>query len=152
MPAHHISTAGHRSPGFFWLQWPSLNTTFGKTTTFKWSKTDLSKNGLFDENAYLILIGFDRNAIFDVFAVFDRFYGISGHHWFSTGFSLFSWCQVSPLKLVIFVILVRKITKIINFSENHENVTDKPDTSEMTLFRHCFMKKQSIFAKASGFR
>ena len=63
-----LSEADSGSPGFFWLQWGPLNTNFVKTATSFWSKKRPVKNDTFREKAYLIVIVFTENAIFDVFA------------------------------------------------------------------------------------
>ena len=144
------TTAGTGSPGFFRIQSQTLHTELVKPTTFLTVKNRPVKKCKNVKKAYLILITFAKISIFDVFAKIDHFLTISRHHWFTTGFSLFSLFQ-NPQ---VFPRTFRKMTKI---TENHwksrkmtkmatflKNVTDKPDVWKSVIF-DVFSTKNSDF-------
>ena len=123
---HRVSTGWDGSPGFFWLQWPTLNTDLSKTTTFFDSKTDLSKNVIFCKNPYLILLCFAKMVIFDVFAENGQFWHFSGHHWDTTGFHCFLGVRFSHGK-------VRKSVKYIYFLRIYPFLALFPEMSPTNL-------------------
>ena len=91
---------------------------------------------LFDKKAYLILITFDENGIFAVFAENDHFLHFSGTPLVYHCFSLFWSCQVFPWvleKMTKLYIIFMKNPKITVFGQN---VTDRSDNRKTTVFGH----------------